>query len=396
MLAKRIIPCLDIREGQTVKGINFVGLRNVGDPVELGAKYAAEGADELVYLDISATEEGRQTFTELVARIAERIDIPFTVGGGIASVADAGRLLDAGADKVTVNSAAVRDPALIDAIASKYGSQFVVAAIDARMTDGVWRVTTHGGKRMTDRELFAWAHEVCQRGAGELLFTSMDHDGTRDGYPCETFARLAELPIPHRLGRRRIGAAIADVLTLGRADAALAASIFHYNGSRSRAQTGIAPAEYQRKTIDTMEITAKPFRGARRREAGRRTDPRHHTGRAHPAGADARLHEPGGLRKSLSEGRVTFTAARAAASGQKAKRAATTSTSYRSRPTATTTRSSYVPSPTARPATPERRAASTGPRPGRKASSAICRASSKGDTPRCPRAPTRANSSTAA
>lgn len=156
MLAKRIIPCLDIREGQTVKGINFVGLRNVGDPVELGAKYAAEGADELVYLDISATEEGRQTFTELVARIAERIDIPFTVGGGIASVADAGRLLDAGADKVTVNSAAVRDPALIDAIASKYGSQFVVAAIDARMTDGVWRVTTHGGKRMTDRELFAW------------------------------------------------------------------------------------------------------------------------------------------------------------------------------------------------------------------------------------------------
>ena len=228
MLAKRIIPCLDIREGQTVKGINFVGLRNVGDPVELGAKYAAEGADELVYLDISATEEGRQTFTELVARIAERIDIPFTVGGGIASVADAGRLLDAGADKVTVNSAAVRDPALIDAIASKYGSQFVVAAIDARMTDGVWRVTTHGGKRMTDRELFAWAHEVCQRGAGELLFTSMDHDGTRDGYPCETFARLAELPIP-LIASGGAGSVrhIADVLTLGRADAA---SIFHYNG----------------------------------------------------------------------------------------------------------------------------------------------------------------------
>ena len=216
MLAKRIIPCLDIREGQTVKGINFVGLRNVGDPVELGAKYAAEGADELVYLDISATEEGRQTFTELVARIAERIDIPFTVGGGIASVADAGRLLDAGADKVTVNSAAVRDPALIDAIASKYGSQFVVAAIDARMTD---------------RELFAWAHEVCQRGAGELLFTSMDHDGTRDGYPCETFARLAELPIP-LIASGGAGSVrhIADVLTLGRADAALAASIFHYNG----------------------------------------------------------------------------------------------------------------------------------------------------------------------
>ena len=143
MLAKRIIPCLDIREGQTVKGINFAELKNVGDPVELGAKYAAEGADELVYLDISATEEGRGTFTGLVSRIAARIDIPFTVGGGIASVADAGRLLDAGADKVTVNSAAVRDPALIDAIASKYGSQFVVAAIDAK------RSTACGASRPT-------------------------------------------------------------------------------------------------------------------------------------------------------------------------------------------------------------------------------------------------------
>ena len=230
MLAKRIIPCLDIREGQTVKGINFAELKNVGDPVELGAKYAAEGADELVYLDISATEEGRGTFTGLVSRIAARIDIPFTVGGGIASVADAGRLLDAGADKVTVNSAAVRDPALIDAIASKYGSQFVVAAIDAKKIDGVWRVTTHGGKRLTERELFAWAHEVWRRGAGEILFTSMDHDGTRDGYPCETFARLAELPIPV-IASGGAGSVrhIADVLTLGRADAALAASIFHYN-----------------------------------------------------------------------------------------------------------------------------------------------------------------------
>ena len=147
MLAKRIIPCLDIREGQTVKGINFAELKNVGDPVELGAKYAAEGADELVYLDISATEEGRGTFTGLVSRIAARIDIPFTVGGGIASVADAGRLLDAGADKVTVNSAAVRDPGLIDAIASKYGSQFVVAAIDAKKIDGIWRVTFYSRTR---------------------------------------------------------------------------------------------------------------------------------------------------------------------------------------------------------------------------------------------------------
>ena len=211
MLAKRIIPCLDIRDGQTVKGINFVGLRQVGDPVELGAKYAAEGADELVYLDISASEEGRRTFTELVARIAARIDIPFTVGGGISSVDDASRLLDAGADKITLNSAAVANPALIDAIAARYGSQFVVAAIDARMTDGVWRVTTHGG-------------------TGEILFTSMDHDGTKNGYPCDTFARLAELPVPI-IASGGAGTAdhIADVLTLGRADAALAASIFHYN-----------------------------------------------------------------------------------------------------------------------------------------------------------------------
>ena len=230
MLAKRRIPCLDIRDGQTVKGINFVGLKQVGDPVELGAKYAAEGADELVYLDISASEEGRRTFTELVSRIAARIDIPFTVGGGISSVDDAGRLLDAGADKVTLNSAAVADPALIDAIAAKYGSQFVVAAIDARTVEGRWVVTTHGGKRPTDRELFAWAREAADRGAGEILFTSMDHDGTKNGYPCDTFARLAELPVPIiASGGAGTVDHIADVLTLGRADAALAASIFHYN-----------------------------------------------------------------------------------------------------------------------------------------------------------------------
>ena len=207
MLAKRIIPCLDIREGQTVKGINFAELKNVGDPVELGAKYAAEGADELVYLDISATEEGRGTFTGLVSRIAARIDIPFTVGGGIASVTDAGRLLDAGADKVTVNSAAVRDPGLIDAIASKYGSQFVVAAIDAKKIDDIWRVTTHGGKRLTERELFAWAHEVWRRGAGEILFTSMDHDGTRDGYPAKRSHGWPSCPFRSslRAGQARCG-----------------------------------------------------------------------------------------------------------------------------------------------------------------------------------------------
>ncbi len=229
MLAKRIIPCLDVRDGQTVKGINFEGLRLIGDPVELGARYAAEGADELVYLDISASQEGRRAFTDLVSHIAARIDIPFTVGGGISSVDDAGRLLDAGADKITINSAAVNNPALIDAIAAKYGSQFVVVAIDARETDGRWTVTTHGGKRPTERELFEWAAEAVARGAGEILFTSMNHDGTRSGYPCDTFARLAELPIPI-IASGGAGSVehIAEVLTLGRADAALAASIFHY------------------------------------------------------------------------------------------------------------------------------------------------------------------------
>lgn len=231
MLAKRIIPCLDIRDGQTVKGINFVGLRNVGDPVELGRKYADEGADELVYLDISATVEGRKTFAELVARIAREIDIPFTVGGGISTAEDAGALLLAGADKVTVNSAAVRNPGLIDAIASKYGRQFIVVAIDARMDDaGRWVVTTHGGRRPSERELFSWAREAQERGAGEILFTSMNHDGTKNGYPCETFARLAaELSIPViASGGAGTVDHIAEVLTAGRADAALAASIFHY------------------------------------------------------------------------------------------------------------------------------------------------------------------------
>ena len=231
MLAKRIIPCLDIKDGQTVKGINFTGLRNVGDPVELGRRYADEGADELVYLDISATVEGRKTFAELVARIAREINIPFTVGGGISTADDAGALLLAGADKVTVNSAAVRHPQLIDDIADRYGSQFIVAAIDARMDDsGRWVVTTHGGRTPTDKELFGWAHEAQERGAGEILFTSMNHDGTKNGYPCETFARLAsELSIPViASGGAGTIEHIAEVLTAGRADAALAASIFHY------------------------------------------------------------------------------------------------------------------------------------------------------------------------
>ncbi len=230
MVVKRIIPCLDVKEGRTVKGVNFVGLQDVGDAVELGRMYAEQGADELVYLDISATFEGRNTFTSLVERIASNINIPFTVGGGISTIDDAARLLDAGADKISINSAAVRNPQLIDEIASKYGSQFVVLAVDAKQIDGVWRITTHGGRQLTEKELFSWAREGQERGAGELLFTSMDHDGTRNGYPCDTFAALAsELSIPIiASGGAGSVADIADVLSKGKADAALAASIFHY------------------------------------------------------------------------------------------------------------------------------------------------------------------------
>ncbi|MBQ8543160.1 MAG: imidazole glycerol phosphate synthase subunit HisF [Bacteroidaceae bacterium] len=230
MVAKRIIPCLDVKEGRTVKGINFLSLQDVGDAVELGRMYARQGADELVYLDISATFEGRNTFTSLVERIASNINIPFTVGGGISTIEDAARLLDAGADKISINSAAVRNPQLIDEIASKYGSQFVVLAVDAKQIDGVWRITTHGGRQFTEKELFSWAREGQERGAGEILFTSMDHDGTRNGYPCDTFAALASelsIPIIASGGAGCVGD-IADVLSKGKADAALAASIFHY------------------------------------------------------------------------------------------------------------------------------------------------------------------------
>ena len=230
MLAKRIIPCLDVKDGRTVKGINFLGLKDVGDPVELGAAYAAQGADELVYLDISATVEGRGTFVSLVEKIASRVNIPFTVGGGISSLDDAARLLDSGADKISVNSAAVRNPDLIDRIAGRYGSQFIVLAIDARRQGEQWIITTHGGSRMTDRELFSWAREGQERGAGEILLTSMDHDGTRSGYPCDLFAQLSEqLSVP-LIASGGAGSAqdIVRVLTEGKADAALAASIFHY------------------------------------------------------------------------------------------------------------------------------------------------------------------------
>lgn len=231
MLAKRIIPCLDVRNGRTVKGVNFEGLSDVGDPVELGARYAAEGADELVYLDITASKEERSTLTKMVERVADRVNIPFTVGGGISSLDDAAALLDAGADKITVNSAAVANPDLIGEIASKYGSQFVVVAIDAKtVDDGSWRITTHGGSRLTDIGLFEWALRVQSLGAGEILFTSMDHDGTRSGYPCQAYAALAsalDIPVIASGGAGSV-TDIANVLTDGRADAALAASIFHY------------------------------------------------------------------------------------------------------------------------------------------------------------------------
>jgi len=235
MVAKRIIPCLDVKDGRTVKGVNFVGLRDVGDAVELGAEYARQGADELVYLDISATVEGRGTFVNLVRRISERINIPFTVGGGISSLDDAARLLDAGADKISINSAAVRNPSLIDEIAAKYGSQFVVLAVDAKKVSGAgaderWQITTHGGRQMTEVELFSWVREGQERGAGEILLTSMDHDGTKAGYPCDLFARLSEVLTIPIIASGGAGSAedIAAVLSDGRADAALAASIFHY------------------------------------------------------------------------------------------------------------------------------------------------------------------------
>lgn len=231
MLAKRIIPCLDVKDGRVVKGINFVGLQDVGDAVELGRRYAEEGADELVYLDISATIEGRNTFAELVSKVADTVNIPFTVGGGIRCMEDAARLLDAGADKITINSAAIAHPELIGEIAARYGNQFVVVAIDAKSCpDGLWRATTHGGSKPTDKELFAWAREAEERGAGEILFTSMDHDGTRNGYPCAVYAALSDslsIPVIASGGAGSV-ADIAAVLTEGKADAALAASIFHY------------------------------------------------------------------------------------------------------------------------------------------------------------------------
>jgi imidazole glycerol-phosphate synthase subunit HisF len=231
MLAKRIIPCLDIKDRQTVKGINFINIKSVGDPVELGALYAEQGADELVFLDITATHEGRKTFVELVKRIAREINIPFTVGGGISEIGDAEKLLSAGADKVSINSSAVRNPKLIDDLALNFGNQFVVVAIDACGDEtGYWTVTVNGGRIPTEKELFSWAKEAESRGAGEILFTSMNHDGTKNGFANKELAKLSEnlsIPIIASGGAGSMDHFV-DVFTLGKANAGLAASIFHY------------------------------------------------------------------------------------------------------------------------------------------------------------------------
>lgn len=230
MLTKRIIPCLDIKNGRTVKGINFVDLRDAGDPVELAAIYADAGADELVFLDISATEERRKTLAALVRRVAEKVNIPFTVGGGISSPEDVDMLLQNGADKVSVNSSAVKNPQLINDLVAKFGSQCVVVAIDAKQIDGVWRVHLVGGKVPTDVELFQWAEEVETRGAGEILFTSMDHDGTKNGFANKALARLSSernIPIIASGGAGTMQH-FADTFKEGKADAALAASVFHF------------------------------------------------------------------------------------------------------------------------------------------------------------------------
>ena len=192
MLTKRIIPCLDIKDGRTVKGVNFINLRDAGDPVELAARYAAEGADELVFLDISATEQRRKTLSKLILNVAAAVDIPFTVGGGIATQEDVVAVLQNGADKVSINSAAVKNPSLIDTLSQKFGNQCIVVAIDAKKIEGLWKVHLVGGKVPTEIDLFEWAKEVETRGAGEILFTSMDHDGTKNGFANEALAQLAE------------------------------------------------------------------------------------------------------------------------------------------------------------------------------------------------------------
>ncbi|ENI5461433.1 imidazole glycerol phosphate synthase subunit HisF [Flavobacterium psychrophilum] len=234
MLTKRIIPCLDIKNGRTVKGVNFLDLKDAGDPVALAQKYAEEGADELVFLDISATEEDRKTVIDLVRKVSETINIPFTVGGGISSVKDVETLLKNGADKVSINSSAVKNPQLINDLASAFGSQCIVVAIDAKQINGNWKVHLVGGKVATEIDLFDWAKEVENRGAGEILFTSMDHDGTKNGFANEALAKLSQtvnIPIIASGGAGTMQH-FTDAFLVGNTDAALAASVFHFQEIR--------------------------------------------------------------------------------------------------------------------------------------------------------------------
>ena len=230
MLTKRIIPCLDIKNGRTVKGVNFVDLIDAGNPVELAKQYADLGADELVFLDISATLEGRATTLDMVLHVAEQVNIPFTVGGGISSIEDVDALLQCGADKVSINSSAVKRPELINELSNKFGSQCVVVAIDAKQVGNQWKVHLAGGSIPTEIDLFEWAKEVEQRGAGEILFTSMNHDGTKNGFANEALSRLSEelnIPIIASGGAGHVRHFI-DTFKIGKADAALAASVFHF------------------------------------------------------------------------------------------------------------------------------------------------------------------------
>lgn len=230
MLTKRIIPCLDIKNGRTVKGVHFLNLRDAGDPVMLAKHYAEVGADELVFLDISATIEGRKTMRDMVLKVAEQVNIPFTVGGGISSVNDVDVMLKSGADKIAINSSAVKRPALINELSQKFGSQCVVVAVDAKQIEGKWLVYLAGGSIPTELDLFEWALEVEKRGAGEILFTSMDHDGTKSGFANEALAKLSDLlhiPIIASGGAGEVEHFI-EVFKCGKSDAALAASVFHF------------------------------------------------------------------------------------------------------------------------------------------------------------------------
>ncbi len=251
MLTRRIIPCLDIRNGRTVKGVNFVSLRDAGDPVELGAAYSRQGADEVVFLDITATVEGRNTFAELVTRIAETLNIPFTVGGGIRTVDDVARLLDCGADKISINSAAVRNPAMLDEMARHFGNQCVVLAIDARLEkDGRWYVYLDGGRTPTDKKVMEWALEGAERGAGEILLTSMEHDGTKKGFAIELTRKVSEqVPVPViASGGAGKSEHFRDVFRDASADAALAASVFHF---------GEIPIPDLKKYLQQQNITVR-------------------------------------------------------------------------------------------------------------------------------------------